>query len=761
MSADFQLYSINSNLSPTATSSPTKTNMDIPTEALEKLAVSNNATTTPVSKTAGKEVVEDPKSEEKLKAISLESVVPEVPASKIEDPKLSEVSKLTKEETLRLNQGFSSSASNTKYQESDEEFFSRLKEQFETTSYNNKSKDLFAKALCKYFGNVKPGNTLQKRKAAELIFEAIRILKKPKVVRNLVNTLNEFKDLQLQDLINEVRDILRYENEQENGSIGMPIVNKLEASFNLVQVYHSSWQRARLFDVVYNTIQSISEIGISGGEVLTAFKALLAKYIQVDKSVDTTVVSSVEEANTNYTFSIFSENQIEKIKISLDELGDLELTHKYAICSRALFSRARNGPVEPETIFKAFDDLISYLESIGPENVHDPSVTGKEPSEFANITQLRKVGELISTKLITRVVDSVWQTSLIKEFNKVLDCAENFFSKFSQLAEIRADIHYGQDLIKEVIDEDAKDVQIDRAGLVAKDMLLETWCAAAPLVEEEGAHDSIDTTSGDVVVQKSCDLKKVTADAESVVKLLIPSEGEEQNKAKLKKKIELALKRRWKYCRLFVFGSSGNSYGSPSSDMDLCLRLKSADKSKACFQIRAALRQYGDGLGFDDIIVIAKARVPIVKFCELTHGIECDICVDNELAVHNTRLLKAYASLDPRVRAVGLFVKAWASKRGVKRSDSGTLSSYAWIILSIFYLQYIGMIPSLQQITPNDRQDKKKNILNTYESYDISFCQKGSKAWVAASNTAKQYNGSLGALVYGFFLFSRAYLARE
>ena len=80
------------------------------------------------------------------------------------------------------------------------------------------------------------------------------------------------------------------------------------------------------------------------------------------------------------------------------------------------------------------------------------------------------------------------------------------------------------------------------------------------------------------------------------------------------------------------------------------------------------------------------------------------------------------------MRAVGLFVKAWASKRGVKRSDSGTKYDYAWIILSIFYLQYIGMIPSLQQISPNDRQDKKKNILNTYESYDISFCQKRIKS---------------------------------
>ena len=66
-----------------------------------------------------------------------------------------------------------------------------------------------------------------------------------------------------------------------------------------------------------------------------------------------------------------------------------------------------------------------------------------------------------------------------------------------------------------------------------------------------------------------------------------------------------------------------------------------------------------------------------------------------------------------------MFVKAWASKRGVKRSDSGTLSSYAWIILSIFYLQYIGMIPSLQQITPNDGQDKKKNRYD--ESQHITY----------------------------------------
>ena len=97
MSADFQSYSIKKPPSSMETSGPAKRDMEVPTEAFEQLAVNDNATTPrlPASKTAGEEVVKDPKSkrEEKLKAISIESVVPEAPTSKILDPKLSVVSK--------------------------------------------------------------------------------------------------------------------------------------------------------------------------------------------------------------------------------------------------------------------------------------------------------------------------------------------------------------------------------------------------------------------------------------------------------------------------------------------------------------------------------------------------------------------------------------------------------------------------------------------------------------------------------------------
>ena len=70
-----------------------------------------------------------------------------------------------------------------------------------------------------------------------------------------------------------------------------------------------------------------------------------------------------------------------------------------------------------------------------------------------------------------------------------------------------------------------------------------------------------------------------------LIKKMMPGKDEESRKDTLKKSIAYALKCRWNRSRLFVFGSSGNLYGSPSSDMDMCVRLRSPDKAKSRFQI--------------------------------------------------------------------------------------------------------------------------------------------------------------------------------
>jgi DNA polymerase sigma len=66
-----------------------------------------------------------------------------------------------------------------------------------------------------------------------------------------------------------------------------------------------------------------------------------------------------------------------------------------------------------------------------------------------------------------------------------------------------------------------------------------------------------------------------------------------------------------------------------------------------------------------------------VKMMDPETGLSCDICINNLLAVVNTKLLKDYAMIDPRLRQLAFIVKHWAKSRRVNETYQGTLSSYA------------------------------------------------------------------------------------
>lgn len=74
---------------------------------------------------------------------------------------------------------------------------------------------------------------------------------------------------------------------------------------------------------------------------------------------------------------------------------------------------------------------------------------------------------------------------------------------------------------------------------------------------------------------------------------------------------------------------------------------------------------------------LTRARVPIVKLMDPVTGLSCDICINNVLAVVNTKLLRDYAQIDDRLRQLAFLVKHWARSRRVNITYQGTLSSYA------------------------------------------------------------------------------------
>ncbi|CAF9921531.1 Zinc finger, CCHC domain-containing protein [Imshaugia aleurites] len=135
-------------------------------------------------------------------------------------------------------------------------------------------------------------------------------------------------------------------------------------------------------------------------------------------------------------------------------------------------------------------------------------------------------------------------------------------------------------------------------------------------------------------------------------------------------------------------------------------------------------------------------------------GIQCDINFSNHLALENSHLLKCYASCDPRVRQMVLFVKAWSKKRKINTPYHGTLSSYGYVLMVLHYLLNVAnppVIPNLQNsaLMLQDEMSSKKVSL---DGYNIRFFRNEERILDLARRGQITFNQEpLGSLLQGFF----------
>ena len=90
---------------------------------------------------------------------------------------------------------------------------------------------------------------------------------------------------------------------------------------------------------------------------------------------------------------------------------------------------------------------------------------------------------------------------------------------------------------------------------------------------------------------------------------------------------------------------------------------------------------------FEVTEIVSAARVPLIRFTDKKFGTECEMSMNNYLGVVNSNLLRIYTEFDPRTKEMILLVKEWAKRRNIASTAEKTLSSYAWTLLCVFYLQ--------------------------------------------------------------------------
>jgi hypothetical protein len=165
--------------------------------------------------------------------------------------------------------------------------------------------------------------------------------------------------------------------------------------------------------------------------------------------------------------------------------------------------------------------------------------------------------------------------------------------------------------------------------------------------------------------------------------------------------------------------------------------------------------------GMKDVICVSTAKVPIVKILDPELNIACDMNVNNTLALENTRMIKTYVQIDPRVRPLAMIIKHWTRRRIVNdagehtRAPSndmdliwlaafgGTLSSYTWICMIINFLQSRDppVLPALHQ-RPHLKLPRKDGRESEFAD-DLE----------ALRGFGDKNKETLGELLFGFFKF--------
>ncbi|KAM6169423.1 terminal uridylyltransferase 7 [Rhynchocyon petersi] len=199
-----------------------------------------------------------------------------------------------------------------------------------------------------------------------------------------------------------------------------------------------------------------------------------------------------------------------------------------------------------------------------------------------------------------------------------------------------------------------------------------------------------------------------------------PTILEDQAREHIRQNLESFIRQEFPGTKLSLFGSSKNGFGFKQSDLDVCMTINGLETAEALDCVRTIeelarfLRKHS---GLRNILPITTAKVPIVKFIHSRSGLEVDISLYNTLALHNTRLLAAYSSIDPRVKYLCYTMKVFTKMCDIGDASRGSLSSYAYTLMVLYFLQQRNppVIPVLQEIY---RDETKPEIFvdgwNTY-----------------------------------------------
>lgn len=176
----------------------------------------------------------------------------------------------------------------------------------------------------------------------------------------------------------------------------------------------------------------------------------------------------------------------------------------------------------------------------------------------------------------------------------------------------------------------------------------------------------------------------------------------------LEKTFFVALRGTASLCILYPFGSSVNRLGMKNCDLDLVLLTNGNAQSQwtgrlpdhriLISHLKKLLYREQHAFGITNIVPIASARIPIIKFKHVPTGINCDVSFNRRLGILNSKLISTIMSFSLSAKLLTFSIRLWAKQKNFCGGGGAKLNSYTVTLLVIFYLQRVSVLPPLSML---------------------------------------------------------------
>lgn len=209
----------------------------------------------------------------------------------------------------------------------------------------------------------------------------------------------------------------------------------------------------------------------------------------------------------------------------------------------------------------------------------------------------------------------------------------------------------------------------------------------------------------------------LTMEIRDFVAYISPNREEIEIRNKTISKIRAAVKELWSDADLHVFGSYATDLYLPGSDIDCVVNSRTGDKENrnSLYSLASFLKQKKLAT---QVEVIAKARVPIIKFVEPHSQIHIDVSFERINGLEAAKLIREWLHETPGLRELVLIVKQFLYSRRLNNVHTGGLGGFSIICLVFSFLQLHPRIVT-DEIDPMDNLGVL--LIDFFELYGKNF----------------------------------------